>query len=85
MDTQKLINLALEGNKDNIKEYRDEILRELNAQNLHIRETKEALERIKFIPNSDETVAKLTKDIETTEKVIQDICDTVHIIDNCNY
>ena len=85
MDTQKLIDLALEGNKDNIKKYRDEILQELNTQNIHIRETKEALERIKFIPNSDEIVDQLTKDIETTERVIQDICDTVHIIDNWKY
>ena len=85
MDTQKLIDLALEGNRDKIKKYRDEILQELNTQNIHIRETKEALERIKFIPNSDETVDQLTKDIETTERVIQDICDTVHIIDNWKY
>ena len=43
------------------------------------------LERIKLIPNVDETIAQLTKEIEATTKSLQDACDAVNIIDKWKY
>lgn len=85
MDTEKLTKLALECKRDNIKEYRNELVRKVNTANLNLMRTKDALERVKLIPGTDETIAQLTKEIETTEKSIQDTCDAIHIIDNWKY
>lgn len=85
MDTQKLTNLALEGNRDKIKEYRNELVRKINAANLHLMHSKNALGRVKLIPEADKTVAQLTKEIEATEKSLQDYCDAANIIDNWKY
>lgn len=85
MDTEKLTNLALEGNRDKIKEYRQELVRKINAGNVHLMHTKNALGRVKLIPGADETIVQLTKEIETTEKSIQDAYNTVNIIDNWKY
>ena len=81
MDTQKLTSLAIEGNVDKIKEYRDELVRLMNSKNLVLIRTKSALERIKLIPGTDETVTQYTKIIEEIGKTIQDAQDTINIID----
>lgn len=85
MDTQKLTNLAIEGNKDKVKEYRTEIVRMINSKNILLMRTKSALERVKLIPGADETVAQLTKNLEETNKVIQDAWDALDIIDKWAY
>ena len=85
MDTQKLTTLALEGDKDKIKEYRQELIRKINNANVHLMHSKNALGRVKLIPGVDETVVQLTKEIEMTEKSIQDAYNTVNIIDNWKY
>lgn len=85
MDTQKLTTLALEGDRDKIKEYRQELIRKINNANTHLTHSKNALERVKLIPNVDEAVVQLTKEIETTEKLLQDSYDAVDIIDNWKY
>ncbi len=85
MDTQKLTNLAIEGNKDKVKEYRTEIVRTINSKNIYLIRTKSALERVKLIPGADETVAQLTKSIEETVKIIQDAWDALDIIDKWAY
>ena len=81
MDTQKLISLAIEGNVDKIKEYRDELVRLMNSKNIVLIRTKSTLERLKLIPGTDETVTQYTKIIEEIEKTIQDAQDTISIID----
>ena len=81
MDTQKLTSLAIEGNVDKIKEYRDELVRLMNSKNIVLIRTKSTLERIKLIPGTDETVTQYTKIIEEIEKTIQDAQDTISIID----
>lgn len=85
MDTQKLTNLAIEGNKDKVKEYRTEIVRTINSKNILLIRTKSALERVKLIPGADETIAQLTKNIEETVKIIQDSWDALDIIDKWAY
>ena len=85
MDTQKLTNLAIEGNKDKVKEYRTEIVRTINSKNIYLIRTKSALERVKLIPGADETVAQLTKNLEETNKAIQDAWDALDIIDKWAY
>ena len=85
MDTQKLTTLALEGDRDKIKEYRQELIRKINNAHIHLMHSKNALERVKLIPNVDETVVQLTKEIEATEKLLQDSYDAVNIIDNWKY
>ena len=85
MDIQKLTTLALEGNRDKIKEYRQELVRKINTANTNLTYSKNALERIKLIPNVDETIAQLTKEIEATTKSLQDACDAVNIIDKWKY
>ena len=81
MDTQKLTSLAIEGNVDKIKEYRDELVRLMNSKNIVLIRTKSTLERLKLIPGTDETVTQYTKIIEEIEKTIQDAQDTINIID----
>ena len=81
MDTQKLTSLAIEGNVDKIKEYRDELVRLMNSKNIVLIRTKSTLERLKLIPGTDETVTQYTKIIEEIEKTIQDAQDTISIID----
>ena len=81
MDTQKLTSLAIEGNVDKIKEYRDELVRLINSKNIVLIRTKSTLERLKLIPGTDETAAQYTKIIEEIEKTIQDAQDTISIID----
>lgn len=85
MDTQKLTNLAIEGNVDKIKEYRNELVRLMNFKNIHLTNIKNTLERLKLIPGADETVAQYTKIIEDIEKTIQDIQDTINIIDKWTF
>ena len=85
MDTQKLTNLAVEGNKEKIKEYRNEITRTINSKNILLMRTKSSLERVKLIPGADETVAQLTKSMEETVKIIQDAWDALDIIDKWAY
>ena len=85
MDTQKLTNLAIEGNKDKVKEYRTEIVRTINSKNIYLMRTKSTLERVKLIPGADETVAQLTKSMEETVKIIQDSWDALDIIDKWAY
>ena len=81
MDTKKLTSLAIDGNKDKVKEYRDELTRLMNSKNLVLMRTKSTLGRLKFIPGADETVAQYTKIIEELEKTIQDAQNTISIID----
>ena len=85
MDTQKLISLAIEGNVDKIKEYRDELTRLMNSKNIVLIRTKSTLERIKLIPGTEETVTQYTKIIEEIEKTIQDAQDTINIIDKWTF
>lgn len=85
MDTQKLTSLAIEGNVDKIKEYRNELVRLTNSKNLVLMRTKSALERIKLIPGANETVTQYTKIIEDIEKTIQDAQDTISIIDKWTF
>ena len=85
MDTQKLTSLAIEGNVDKIKEYRDELVRLMNSKNIVLIRTKSTLERIKLIPGTDETVTQYTKIIEEIEKTIQDAQDTINIIDKWTF
>ena len=81
MDTKKLTSLAIDGNKDKVKEYRDELTRLINSKNLVLMRTKSTLERLKLIPGTEETVAQYTRIIEELEKTIQDVQDTISIID----
>ena len=81
MDTKKLINLAIEGNVDKIKEYRKELVSLINAKNLHSMRVKSTLERVKLIPGVDEEITRFTKEIEDDEKVIKDAEDAISIID----
>ena len=85
MDTQKLTSLAIEGNVDKIKEYRDELTRLMNSKNIVLIRTKSTLERIKLIPGTEETVTQYTKIIEEIEKTIQDAQDTINIIDKWTF
>ena len=85
MDTQKLTSLAIEGNVDKIKEYRDELTRLMNSKNIVLIRTKSTLERIKLIPGTEETVTQHTKIIEEIEKTIQDAQDTINIIDKWTF
>lgn len=81
MDIKKLTSLAIDGNKDKVKEYRDELTRLMNSKNLVLMRTKSTLERLKLIPGTDETVAQYIKIIEDIEKTIQDTQDAISIID----
>lgn len=84
-DTQKLTNLAIEGNVDKIKEYRNELVRLMNFKNIHLMSIKNTLERVKLIPGTDETITQFTKEIEKDEKIIQDAHDTINIIDKWTF
>ena len=85
MDTKKLTSLAIDGNKDKVKEYRNELTRLINSKNLVLMRAKSTLERIKLIPGTNETVAQYTKIIEDIEKTIQDAQDTISIIDKWTF
>ena len=84
MDTKKLIALAYESKEEALK-YRDQLLEILKDKRSKQSRLYQVLERLKLIPDSEETIKKVSEQTLSLAEEIEDCYDTIRILNNWKY